>query len=257
MDFCQLLREERARAREAVGSTRRSVIHDSKAPGKKTREQEEFIASLWLTLSLKVWTKRSKLDIGTFAKGPIPGVYYIPNWITPDEEKAILERVYAIPDDSELWVKLKHRRLQMWGGEVTTPFIPKPLPQWLRQISKTLVEIGVFTEDKQPNHALINEYGVGDCILPHEDGPAYFPLVSIINTGADCRVTFKRHREADNRIQIKSALERDNGRHFDFQLERRSLLLFTGEAYTRYLHSIDNIEVGTRISLTVRHVDLY
>ncbi|EEY63708.1 uncharacterized protein PITG_02184 [Phytophthora infestans T30-4] len=133
----------------------------------------------------------------------------------------------------------------MWGGEVKVPFEPNPLPEWLQQISQTLLDTGIFSEEKKPNHALINEYGVGDCILPHEDGPAYFPLVSIISTGAECRVTFEPHRALASIVQ-----------NFDFQLERRSLLLFTGEAYTRYLHSVDNIEVGTRISLTIRHVDL-
>ena len=93
--------------------------------------------------------------------------------------------------------------------------------------------------------------------MPHEDGPAYFPLVSIISTGAECRVTFERHREADILTKLQSATQNDDVRHFDFQLERCSLLLFTGKAYTHYLHSIDNIEVGTRISLTIRHVDIH
>jgi len=91
-----------------------------------------------------------------FRRGPVPGVFYIPNWITQDEEEAILERVYAVPDDHDLWVTLKHRRLQMWGGEVKAPFEPTPLPRRLTQISQALVEAGVFTEDKKPNHALIN-----------------------------------------------------------------------------------------------------
>lgn len=99
---------------------------------------------------------RSKIDIEKFAKGTIPGVYYIPNWITQDEEEAILERVYAVPNENDKWVQLKHRRLQMWGGEVKTPFNPEPLPQWLMQISHTLVDMGIFTEETKPNHALIN-----------------------------------------------------------------------------------------------------
>ncbi|OWZ18391.1 Alkylated DNA repair protein alkB [Phytophthora megakarya] len=207
-------------------------------------------------------TQSSKIDIEEFRRGPIPGVYYIPNWITQDEEAAILERVYAVPDDNDQWVQLKHRRLQMWGGEVKVPFESKPLPDWLNQISQTLVDAGIFSEEKQPNHALINgeyccKYDIGDFIMPHEDGPSYFPLVSIISTGTECRVTFELHRAlvaADNQ---KAKASSDIVPHFAFQLERRSLLLFTREAYTCYLHSIDNIEVGTRISLTVRHVNLH
>lgn len=195
---------------------------------------------------------RSEINIEQFRKGPIPGVYYIPNWITAEEEEAILERVYAVPDANDIWVTLKHRRLQMWGGEVKAPFKPIELPEWLTQISQSLVDAGIFREEKKPNHALINEYGVGDCIMPHEDGPSYFPLVAIISTGAECRVTYEPHRAA----MAESNQAVDIVPHFSFQLERCSLLLFTGEAYTRYLHSIDKVEVGTRISLTVRHVDL-
>ena len=90
---------------------------------------------------------------------------------------------------------------------------------------------------------------MGDCILPHEDGPAYFPLVAILSTGADCRVTFEPHRAA-------AANWSNSTQHSTFQLQRRSLLVFTAEAYSRYLHSIDNVEMGTRVSLTLRHVDL-
>ncbi|RLN96031.1 hypothetical protein BBJ28_00009377 [Nothophytophthora sp. Chile5] len=197
----------------------------------------------------------SEIDIEQFRKGPIPGVYYVPHWISEDEEAAVLERVYSIPDDNDkVWVKLKLRRLQMWGGEVKAPFNPQPLPQWLTQISQALVDAGIFQKDKTPNHALINEYGVGDGILPHEDGPSYFPLVAIVSAGAECRITYEPHRAlvaSDSQATTSEILPR-----LSFQLERRSLLLFTGEAYTRYLHSIDNVEAGRRISLTVRHVEL-
>uniref|UniRef100_M4BZY1 Uncharacterized protein n=1 Tax=Hyaloperonospora arabidopsidis (strain Emoy2) TaxID=559515 RepID=M4BZY1_HYAAE len=44
----------------------------------------------------------------------------------------------------------------MWGGEVKSPFESTPLPQWLMQICQTLVGVGVFGEEKRPNHALIN-----------------------------------------------------------------------------------------------------
>ncbi|KAG1705267.1 hypothetical protein DVH05_004198 [Phytophthora capsici] len=252
MDFRQLLREERRRARQTKPTTELSISATTET--ERTKEDERLLQ--WQTATLRVWTKRSKIDLEEFRRGPIQGVYYIPDWITQEEEEAILERVYAVPDDNELWVRLKHRRLQIWGGEVKAPFEPMPLPEWLQQISQTLVDTGVFSDEKKPNHALINEYGVGDCILPHEDGPAYFPFVSIISTGAECRVTFEPHRALTSHGNQTDPDSSEVVQHFDFQLERRSLLLFTGEAYTRYLHSIDNVQEGTRISLTVRHVDL-
>lgn len=156
MDFRQLLREERRRAREAAQSQTSTELRSGQEAATNNATEDEDKLAQWQDATLKVWAKRSKIDIEEFRRGPIPGVYYIPNWITQDEEKAILERVYAVPDDSDLWVRLKHRRLQMWGGEVKAPFDPKPLPRWLTQISQTLVEAGIFSEEKKPNHALIN-----------------------------------------------------------------------------------------------------
>ncbi|GLE02304.1 hypothetical protein PINS_up011142 [Pythium insidiosum] len=133
----------------------------------------------------------------------------------------------------------------MYGGEVTTPFHAEPLPMWLEQIIDALMEAEIFPADFRPNHTLINEYGVGDCILPHEDGPRYFPLVAIVSTGADAFVTFSRHRQHADAAACQQ---------LRFPVERRSLLLFTHDAYTKYLHSIDGVAEGHRLSLTIRHV---
>ncbi|RLN49533.1 hypothetical protein BBJ29_005087 [Phytophthora kernoviae] len=98
MDFRQLLREERRRAREAANP---EPVNDPTA-SKEDAEDAEFNSHLQRS-SLKVWGKRSEIDIEQFRKGPIPGVYYIPNWITQEEEEAVLERVYAVPDDNDIW----------------------------------------------------------------------------------------------------------------------------------------------------------
>lgn len=169
----------------------------------------------------------------------------------------------------------------MWGGEVKTPFCAQPLPAWLLEIVQSLVDAQVFSEAHRPNHALINgaslavprddrsshcsytrmraivvrtgtEYGVGDGILPHEDGPSYFPFVAIISTGAAATVTFTPHRVW--REPVAGPTEVAPHDSHCFELARCSLLLFTGDAYTKYLHSIDAVEHGKRVSLTIRHV---
>lgn len=93
-------------------------------------------------------------------------MHYVPDWISESEEQAILDRVYAIPDDDDsVWVALKRRRLQMWGGEVKSPFEAQSLPKWLLQIVQALVDAKVFSEEHQPNHALINGEMVALMIL--------------------------------------------------------------------------------------------
>lgn len=42
-----------------------------------------------------------------------PALYYIPDFITEDEEKFLLQQVYAAPKPK--WTQLSNRRLQNWG----------------------------------------------------------------------------------------------------------------------------------------------
>ena len=56
MDFCQLLREERRRAREATQTTSPTII-EAKLDDKLTKDKQEM-ASLGQNAFLKVWTKR-------------------------------------------------------------------------------------------------------------------------------------------------------------------------------------------------------
>jgi alkylated DNA repair protein alkB family protein 6 len=83
-------------------------------------------------------------------------VYYIPNFISAEEENQLIKNVYASPKPK--WTQLKNRRLQNWGG------IPKPegmlvetIPEWLNACCKKIFDLQVFNE-KMPNHILVNEY---------------------------------------------------------------------------------------------------
>ncbi|CAB1352320.1 unnamed protein product [Coregonus sp. 'balchen'] len=45
-----------------------------------------------------------------------PTVYYIPDFITEDEEAHLLQQVYKAPKTK--WTQLSNRRLQNWGMSV-------------------------------------------------------------------------------------------------------------------------------------------
>lgn len=138
----------------------------------------------------------------------------------------------------------------------------EPLPPWLCAVGHHLVESAVFPIE--PNHVLVNEYDPGQGILPHEDGPLYFPQVAIVSLGSGLVLDFlSKH----SRERVESVL-----------LQPRSLFIFRDDAYRTYLHtiaerttdfidekvvnihSVPNVQVGStiqrtrRVSLTIRIV---
>ncbi|XP_013774537.1 alpha-ketoglutarate-dependent dioxygenase alkB homolog 6-like [Limulus polyphemus] len=211
-----------------------------------------------------------------------PTVYYLPNFITAEEEKYLIDCVYEAPKPK--WTNLAHRRLQNWGG-LPHPkgMIPESLPKWLEIYIAKINSLGVFG-DKTANHVLVNEYLSGQGIMPHEDGPLFYPTITTINLGSHTLLDFyERLQEEgpDQRLDSNTQeLEASSfsRRHFaSLLLEPRSLLIVKDDMYHNYLHGIKEVEediitnkvanlnscetkIGsvfkrsTRISLTIRHV---
>lgn len=106
--------------------------------------------------------------------------YYIPNFITEDEEAALLHKVVTAPRPR--WKQLTHRRLQAWPSElVQNRLLDSPLPAWLQEpIIPRIKSIRMSDSDPlhlfdesphtRPNHVLINEYPPGIGIMPHKVG---------------------------------------------------------------------------------------
>lgn len=82
--------------------------------------------------------------------------FYIPDFISKDEEDNLIELINKAPKPK--WTYLKNRRLQNWGGIPSSKgLIPELIPEWLKNSCKKILDLGVFN-DKLPNHVLINEY---------------------------------------------------------------------------------------------------
>ncbi|KAL8590333.1 hypothetical protein ACOMHN_006449 [Nucella lapillus] len=138
------------------------------------------------------------MDLNSFRVRNAPcTVYYIPDFITAEEEKQLLSRVDQAPRTK--WTVLSHRRLQNWGG-LPGPkgMVAEDLPQWLQTYCQKIADLGAF-EGKIPNHVLVNEYLPGQGIMgimPHEDGPAFYPTVSTITLGSHALLDFYYHLNA-------------------------------------------------------------
>mmetsp|Transcript_5617 Transcript_5617/g.12226 ORF Transcript_5617/g.12226 Transcript_5617/m.12226 type:complete len:288 (+) Transcript_5617:227-1090(+) len=154
-------------------------------------------------------------------------VYHLNEWLSEADEELLLNFADASP--SSRWTQLRGRRLQNLGGLPqggdSGGMIPEPLPKIMISICQALVDAGIFDAEAPPNHVLVNEYQPGQGIEPHRDGPIYAPRVAILSLGSQCRFDFV-HNDPQRKL------------YGSLLLPRKGLLIFDGEAYTMYLHSV-------------------
>lgn len=173
IDFKALMREERKKMiieqssvkadkelEKCMEVTTENILLD-KAKG---IQENEFV----FNPSWRFQPKLPELD-NIFIIGEVPTITYVPNYLTDNEAREILELIHTIPLHHSKWVKLKGRSLQCWDG------LTESMPGWLEMMCDSLVQSNFFPEDEKPNHVLINRYVQGEGILPHTDGPTYIP----------------------------------------------------------------------------------
>ncbi|KAI7200848.1 hypothetical protein KC365_g18850, partial [Hortaea werneckii] len=204
-----------------------------------------------------------------------PSLYYIPNFITPEEEQQILE---SIPPNK--WISLSHRRLQAIPSRLsnTNTLLASPLPNWLAHpITDRFKDLKIFSDSPHggANHCLINEYLPGQGIMPHEDGAAYHPVVATVSLNGSLvlEITPKTSSPSPSAEDQTSPPEDSTSssptgektpnpppppRKTPLRIlqEPRSLLLTTGPAYSTTLHGIPSVHADTDLtSSTVANWD--
>ena len=122
--------------------------------------------------------------------------------------------------------------------------------QWLEGLVDKIAQFDVFG-GRRANHVLVNEYLPGQGILvsdltsecssyltathadqPHEDGPVFFPTITTVSLESHTILQLSpKPTEASQDCPIVSLL-----------LEPRSLLVIRDDAYTGYLHGIQEVE---------------
>ncbi|XP_055384677.1 alpha-ketoglutarate-dependent dioxygenase alkB homolog 6 [Condylostylus longicornis] len=222
------------------------------------------------------------MDLSNFLVRNCPKTaMYIPNFITLDEEQNIIANIEKTPKPK--WTQLSHRRLINYGGVPhANGMIAEEIPKWLNNFVEKVNNLNIF-ETKKANHVLINEYNPGEGIMPHTDGPLFYPIISTISCGSYTILEFvrqniKNHSQKPNCNLDEQEVEPEN-KSFKLLIEPRSLLILKDNLYTDYMHSIDevsddfinesivnleNCELSykygdrlcrkKRLSLTIRHV---
>ncbi|KAM0894216.1 hypothetical protein ACQ4PT_024622 [Festuca glaucescens] len=194
-----------------------------------------------------------------YAIGSIPTVLYVPDFISQTEQSQLLHHIYQAPVPK--WKTLKNRRLQNWGGVVHEKgLLQQALPPWLTKITDKICQwTGLFPS--AINHVLINEYHPNQGIMPHQDGPAYFPVVAIISLASPVVIDFTPHgklrgheytcpqtvqsdelQESNGSNKVEDTKEADPA-SLSLLLVPCSLLIFKDQAYTDFLHGIQDNEL--------------
>ncbi|OCB85911.1 hypothetical protein A7U60_g7044 [Sanghuangporus baumii] len=209
------------------------------------------------------------LSLNTIDSDGIPQAYYIPEFISEDEERYLLRQIYNAPKPK--WKNLENRRLQVWGGDLapSSKLLAQALPSFLTKypdIVGRLQATGAFSKSKHgaPNHVIVNEYLPLQGIMPHEDGPSYHPVVATISLGSHTVFHYYRYKtESCSGAPRMSDSPSDHGQINDADptqkssplghgrviemtrpvlsllLEPRSLVITTQQLYTDHLHGID------------------
>lgn len=204
------------------------------------------------------------VDFKNFLVDTVPATcYYIPNFITVEEEKLLIHNIEKT--SSVRWTQLKNRRLINYGGVPTQKgMIAEEIPGYLQAYLDRINEQRIFGELKA-NHILLNEYRAAQGIMPHFDGPLFHDTITTISVGSHTVLEFhKQNAEGEG-----SVLE------FKLLVEPRSLLVLKDDLYHGYMHSISELETDdltdpllknnnnisasslprtTRYSLTIRNV---
>jgi len=183
---------------------------------------------------------------------PIAGLTYIPEYINPGSEDALIHTI-----DQQQWLTDLKRRVQHYGyrydykaRNVTKELKLGVVPEWLSSYCYQLHAKGLFPHI--PDQVIINEYQPGQGIASHIDCvPCFEETVASLSLGSPCIMDFTQS-ETQEKISIL--------------LEPRSLVLLSGDARYRWQHAIAHRKTdshngiafrrGRRISLTFRNVIL-
>lgn len=182
----------------------------------------------------------------------IPGLIYMPEYISPLQEAELTHII-----DIQPWITELKRRVQHYGyrydykaRNVAPESRLGPLPKWLSPYCDHLRADGFFPQS--PDQIIVNEYRPGQGIAPHIDCvPCFTDTIASLSLGSFCVMEFT-HAETREKIPVL--------------LEPRSLVVLSGDARYRWQHAIPHRKVdrhngsifprGRRLSLTFRKIAL-
>jgi alkylated DNA repair dioxygenase AlkB len=190
----------------------------------------------------------------------VPGLAYVEDYVTPDEERALLDAI-----DREPWLTDWARRRQIYGmsygSAKADAKILGPLPAWVAPLAARVAREGLVADEIV--NVVVNEYTPGQGIGLHHDFPGFGPTVVAVSLGSACLLDLvEQARETEPETESERGGARRSRRHEVLDVAPRSLWVLGGEARSRWMHGIAARKSdvvagmkrprGRRISITMR-----
>ena len=147
---------------------------------------------------------------------PVPGLNYLPEYVSEAEERELVEAIDALPWNTD-W----KRRRQPYGAGYGSRGAGTPIPDWGRRLADRLLQDGVT--DEPFDQMLVNEYQPGQGISAHRDYLPFGRTVVSLSLLGPCVMDFAHVT---------------NGRKERLLLLPRGLLVLSDEARYDWEHGI-------------------
>lgn len=178
----------------------------------------------------------------------VPGLLYVADFMSEDEENRVVEVIDQSDWSSELQRRVQHYgwRYDYKARQIDSSMRLGPLPEWAARLARRLVTNGILPD--VPDQVIVNEYVGNQGISRHVDSERSFADgIAMISLLESWEMVFREKKKRGRKV-----LQR---------LERRSAAIMTGDARYRWTHEIPKrrhepgrVKRGRRISLTFRKV---
>ena len=178
----------------------------------------------------------------------IPGLRYIPDYISTKQHDALIAHIDAQPWSAELRRRVQHYgyRYDYKARTVHDTAYLGSLPDWLKSLAQQLYTDSIF--QRIPNQVIVNEYEPGQGISAHIDcTPCFVETIASLSLGSSC---------------VMQLAHPASGQREDIPLHPCSLIILSGDARYQWTHAIPARKSDTlngikhprtrRVSLTFR-----
>lgn len=176
---------------------------------------------------------------------PPEGLFYIPRFISPEEETALLAHVQAQPfapyDHHGYKANREVVYFGMQGGYngVGAEDKAEPMPEWLLPLRDKIAHAAGL-DAAELEMALVARYTPGAGIGWHRDRPQFGPTVFGVSLQSDAQMRFRRYVEATEEM-------------YKINLEHGSAYIMSGPSRSVWQHGMNPVK-ELRYSITFRTI---